>query len=88
MSLAAVDRAIELGYADPDRLGVGGYSYGGILTNYIITQTDRFKGAVSGAGSALWRSPVTATIFISIGTKSESGPALGIARIMGSPLTL
>jgi len=52
--LAAVDRAIELGYADPERLGVGGYSYGGILTNYIITQTDRFKGAVSGAGSALY----------------------------------
>jgi prolyl oligopeptidase PreP (S9A serine peptidase family) len=51
--LAAVDRAIELGYSDPDRLGVGGYSYGGILTNYIITQTDRFKGAVSGAGSGL-----------------------------------
>ena len=51
--LAAVDRAIELGYSDPDRLGVGGYSYGGILTNYIITQTDRFKGAVSGAGTGL-----------------------------------
>jgi len=51
--LAAVDHAIELGYADPDRLGVGGYSYGGILTNYIITQTDRFKGAVSGAGTGL-----------------------------------
>ena len=52
--LAAVDHAIELGCADPDRLGVGGFSYGGILTNYIITQTDRFKGAVSGAGSALY----------------------------------
>jgi dipeptidyl aminopeptidase/acylaminoacyl peptidase len=52
--LAAVDHAIALGYADPNRLGVGGYSYGGILTNYIITQTDRFKGAVSGAGSALY----------------------------------
>ena len=52
--LAAVDRAIELGYADPDRLGVGGFSYGGILTNYIITQTNRFKGAVSGAGSGLY----------------------------------
>ena len=52
--LAAVDHTIELGYADPNRLGVGGYSYGGILTNYIITQTDRFQGAVSGAGSALY----------------------------------
>ena len=52
--LAAVDHAIELGYADPERLGVGGYSYGGILTNYLITQTGRFKGAASGAGSALY----------------------------------
>jgi dipeptidyl aminopeptidase/acylaminoacyl peptidase len=51
--LAGVDHAIELGYSDPDRLGVGGYSYGGILTNWIITQTDRFKGAVSGAGTGL-----------------------------------
>ena len=51
--LAGVDHAIELGFSDPDRLGVGGYSYGGILTNYIITQTDRFKGAVSGAGTGL-----------------------------------
>jgi dipeptidyl aminopeptidase/acylaminoacyl peptidase len=51
--MAGVDRAIDLGYSDPDRLGVGGYSYGGILTNYTITQTDRFKGAVSGAGTGL-----------------------------------
>ena len=49
--LAGVDRAIELGYADPDRLGMGGYSYGGILTNYLLGKTDRFKAAVSGAGS-------------------------------------
>jgi dipeptidyl aminopeptidase/acylaminoacyl peptidase len=47
--MAAVDKAIEMGIADPDRLGVGGWSYGGILTNYVITQTDRFKGAISGA---------------------------------------
>ncbi len=52
--LAAVDRAVELGYADPDRLGVGGWSYGGMLTNYVITTTDRFKAAISGAGGGLW----------------------------------
>ncbi|MEE9229796.1 MAG: S9 family peptidase [Acidobacteriota bacterium] len=52
--LAAVDHVIGLGYADPDRLGVGGYSYGGILTNYLITRTGRFKAATSGAGSALY----------------------------------
>ncbi|UCF39154.1 MAG: S9 family peptidase, partial [Acidobacteriota bacterium] len=47
--MAAVDHVIELGYSDPDRLGVGGWSYGGILTNYVITQTDRFKAASPGA---------------------------------------
>ncbi|HXV62350.1 MAG TPA: S9 family peptidase [Vicinamibacteria bacterium] len=47
--MAAVDHAIELGYADPQRLGVGGWSYGGILTNYVITKTDRFQAATSGA---------------------------------------
>jgi dipeptidyl aminopeptidase/acylaminoacyl peptidase len=50
---AGVDHAIAQGYADPDRLGVGGWSYGGMLTNYTITQTTRFKGAVSGASMAL-----------------------------------
>jgi len=49
--LAGVDHVIEMGYADPERLGMGGYSYGGILTNYLLGQTDRFKAAVSGAGS-------------------------------------
>ncbi len=53
--MAGVDFAIAKGYADPDRLGVGGWSYGGILTNYVITQTTRFKGAVSGASEALYR---------------------------------
>ncbi len=51
--LGAVDRAISLGVADPQRLGIGGWSYGGILTDYTIATTQRFKGAVSGAGSAL-----------------------------------
>ena len=49
--LAGVDHAISLGLVDPDRLGMGGYSYGGILTNYLLGQTNRFKAAVSGAGS-------------------------------------
>lgn len=54
--VAGVDHAIAKGYADPERLGVGGWSYGGILTNYVITQTDRFKGAISGASEVLFRS--------------------------------
>ena len=51
--LGAVDQAISMGVADPNRLGIGGWSYGGILTDYTIATTKRFKGAVSGAGSAL-----------------------------------
>jgi len=47
--LAAVDAAVAMGVADPDRLGVGGWSYGGILTNYVIARTTRFKAATSGA---------------------------------------
>lgn len=54
--MAGVDYAIDKGIADPERLGVGGWSYGGILTNYVITQSERFKGAISGASEALYRS--------------------------------
>ncbi len=52
--LAGVDYAVAQGYVDPDRLGVGGWSYGGMMTNYVISQTTRFKAAISGAGGALW----------------------------------
>lgn len=47
--MAAVDAAIAMGVADPDRLGVGGWSYGGILTDHVISKTTRFKAAISGA---------------------------------------
>jgi dipeptidyl aminopeptidase/acylaminoacyl peptidase len=50
--MAAVDHAVAIGAADPDRLGVGGWSYGGILTDVVITRTSRFKAAVSGASMA------------------------------------
>jgi dipeptidyl aminopeptidase/acylaminoacyl peptidase/tetratricopeptide (TPR) repeat protein len=50
--MAAVDRAVAMGVADPDRLGVGGWSYGGILTDNVITRTGRFKAAISGASEA------------------------------------
>ncbi len=49
---AGVDHVIKMGVADPDRLGVGGWSYGGILTDYMIASDTRFKGATSGAGTA------------------------------------
>jgi dipeptidyl aminopeptidase/acylaminoacyl peptidase len=54
--MAMVDYAIEQGIADPAKLGVGGWSYGGISTDFIIAQTTRFKAAISGAGSALFAS--------------------------------
>ena len=48
--LAALDRAIEMGIADPERIGVLGQSYGGYTTQVLITRTTRFKAAVSMAG--------------------------------------
>ena len=52
--MAGVDYAIEQGWADPDKLGVGGWSYGGILTDHVITKTDRFKAAITGASEFLY----------------------------------
>jgi dipeptidyl aminopeptidase/acylaminoacyl peptidase len=54
--MAMLDYAVEQGLADPDKLGVGGWSYGGISTDFIIAQTPRFKAAISGAGAAEFRS--------------------------------
>jgi dipeptidyl aminopeptidase/acylaminoacyl peptidase len=51
--MAIVDYAIAQGIADPEKLGVGGHSYGAISTDFIIAQTTRFKGAISDAGEAL-----------------------------------
>jgi dipeptidyl aminopeptidase/acylaminoacyl peptidase len=50
--MAMVDYAIQQGLADPDKLAVGGWSYGGISTDFIVAQTTRFKAAISGAGVA------------------------------------
>lgn len=50
--LAGVDHVVKIGIADPARLGVGGRSYGSILTNYVIASDKRFKVAVSGAGTS------------------------------------
>lgn len=49
--LAGVDHLVTLGIADKDRLAIGGWSYGGILTDYTIATDRRFKAAISGAGS-------------------------------------
>ena len=49
--LEGVDALVKDGIADPNRLAVGGYSYGGYMTNWLITQTTRFRAAVTGAGA-------------------------------------
>ncbi|MGH9417962.1 MAG: S9 family peptidase [Terriglobales bacterium] len=48
--MAGVDYLVQQGIADPNRLGIGGWSYGGYMSEWAITQTHRFKAAVSGAG--------------------------------------
>ena len=53
--MAAVDHAVELGWADPDRLAVGGLSYGGYMAAWVIGHTHRFKAAVFENGvSNFW----------------------------------
>jgi dipeptidyl aminopeptidase/acylaminoacyl peptidase len=49
--LGGVDALVKDSIADPDHLTIGGYSYGGYMTNWLITQTTRFKAAVTGAGA-------------------------------------
>ena len=49
--LEGVDALVKDGIADPDRLVIGGYSYGGYMTNWLLTQTTRFRAAVTGAGA-------------------------------------
>jgi len=54
--LDGVDHLIALGLADPDRLGIGGWSYGGVMTAWAVSQSTRFKAAVMGAGITNWES--------------------------------
>jgi len=51
--IGATDHLIKTGKADPDKLGIGGWSYGGILTDYVTATDPRFRAAASGAGSAM-----------------------------------
>jgi dipeptidyl aminopeptidase/acylaminoacyl peptidase len=52
--LSGIDALVERGIADPERLGVCGWSYGGYLTAWIVTQTQRFKTAIAGASITNW----------------------------------
>ena len=51
-----IDHCVGQGIADPDRLGIAGWSYGGFMAAWAVTQTDRFKVAMMGAGISDWRS--------------------------------
>jgi dipeptidyl aminopeptidase/acylaminoacyl peptidase len=59
--MQGVDWLIEAGIADPERIGILGWSYGGFLTAWAITHTDRFKAAVAGAAVTNWPSKVGTT---------------------------
>jgi dipeptidyl aminopeptidase/acylaminoacyl peptidase len=52
--MAMVDAAVARGIADPERLGIGGWSQGGFMTAWAVTQTNRFKAGVMGAGVSDW----------------------------------
>ena len=52
--LSLVDLAVAKGVADPARLGIGGWSYGAILTENVIVRDTRFKAAIAGAGGGNW----------------------------------
>jgi dipeptidyl aminopeptidase/acylaminoacyl peptidase len=54
--MAGVDEAIKVAPIDPDRLGICGWSYGGYMTMWAVTQTNRFKAAMAGAGLSNWQS--------------------------------
>lgn len=54
--IAGVEQLVAAGIADPDRLGICGWSYGGFMTMWGVTQTTRFRAAVAGAGIANWAS--------------------------------
>lgn len=54
--MAGVDHVIEIGVADPDRMGIMGGSYGGFMTFWAVTQTDRFQAAIGHAGISDWYS--------------------------------
>jgi dipeptidyl aminopeptidase/acylaminoacyl peptidase len=75
---AAVDHVVELGLADPKRLGALGLSYGGFMVNWLVGTTDRFKAAVSENG---------VTNQIAGWANSDSGPEYDRAALIGDPFS-
>ncbi|WP_339864834.1 prolyl oligopeptidase family serine peptidase [Paremcibacter congregatus] len=89
--LPAVDQAITDGYADPERLGLYGYSYGGIAALTLLIQTTRFKAAIVGASAANLGSYYGA---MSLPDRAQAGTQMGLSGVMrleeneGGPLAL
>ena len=77
-TLAAVNKVVELGVADPDRLGVFGHSYGGYATISLISQTSRFKAALMSAGKA--------NLISGYGAMLKSGDSIGVGWSTGQGL--
>ena len=75
---AAVDHVVELGLADPDRLGVMGLSYGGFMVHWLVGTTDRFKAAVSENG---------VTNQIASWANSDGGPEFDRGSLLGDTLS-
>lgn len=71
--LASTDKVVAMGVADPNRLGIGGWSYGCITTDYTIATDTRFKAATCGAGSALQLSMYGSDQYI-VQYEQELGP--------------
>ena len=73
--MVGVDHVISIGVADPDRMAVMGWSYGGYMTSWVITQTKRFRAAVIGAAvTNLWSFTGTSDIVASYLTTSRASP--------------
>ena len=75
---AALDHVIDLGLADPDRLGVLGLSYGGFMVNWLVGTSDRFRAAVSENG---------VTNQVSDWANSDTGPEYSRSALLGDPLS-
>ena len=59
--MTGIDMLIERGVVDPDKLGICGWSFGGFMTAWAVTHTDRFKAAVAGAAPTNWPSKIGTT---------------------------